>query len=97
MLIDRSHILDLVFNRYYECLWDEIPFHIIAVMTTVLSPRELAVLQLLCDGLSNREIAGSLHISVNTAREHVSSVIRKMNVRNRTACAAEGIRRHLVR
>ena len=66
-------------------------------MTTVtLSPREYDVLQLICNGLSNREIGLNLHIAESTARGHVCAVIQKLNTRNRTACAAEGIRRKLV-
>lgn len=63
---------------------------------TPLTPRESDVLQLICAGLSNREIGKKLHIAETTARDHVHSLIRKMNARNRTACAVEGIRRRLV-
>ncbi len=61
-----------------------------------LSPREKDVLQLVCNGMSNREIGLNLHIAESTARGHVCTVIQKLNTRNRTACAAEGIRRKLV-
>ena len=54
------------------------------------------MLRLICDGLSNREIGQTLHIAETTARDHVHSLIRKLNVRNRTSCAVEGIRRELV-
>ena len=63
--------------------------------TTTLTSRESAVLQLLCEGFSNREIGRELHIAETTARDYVLSVIRKMNARNRTSCAVEGIRRRL--
>ena len=64
--------------------------------TTNLSPREKDVLQLVCDGLSNREIGLSLHIAESTARGHVCTVIQKLNARNRTECAAVGVRQKLV-
>ena len=63
---------------------------------TPLTTRENDVLQLICAGLTNREIGKTLHIAETTARDHVHSLIRKMNVRNRTSCAVEGIRRELV-
>ena len=63
---------------------------------TSLTSRESDVLRLICDGLSNREIGQTLHIAETTARDHVHSLIRKMNVRNRTSGAVEGIRRELV-
>ncbi|MFL0769173.1 MAG: response regulator transcription factor [Prochlorococcus sp.] len=61
-----------------------------------LTPKEHAVLQLVCKGFSNREIGLSLSIAETTARSHVVSIIHKLNVRNRTACAAEAIRRSLI-
>lgn len=61
-----------------------------------LTSREREVLRLICDGLSNKEIGLKLHIAETTARDHVHSLIRKLNTRNRTACAVEGIRRQLV-
>ena len=80
-----------------ERVWEgEIPSITSFTIVTPLTSRENDVLRLICDGLSNREIGQSLHIAETTARDHVHAVIRKMNARNRTACAVEGIRRQLV-
>ena len=80
-----------------ERVWKgEIPSITTFTIVTPLTSRENDVLRLICDGLSNREIGQSLHIAETTARDHVHAVIRKMNARNRTACAVEGIRRQLV-
>jgi DNA-binding CsgD family transcriptional regulator len=48
-----------------------------------LSPRELEVAQLVAAGHSNDEIAQLLHISSRTAEKHVSSALRKLNLRSR--------------
>ena len=61
-----------------------------------LSEREIDVLELVREGLSNREIGRRLHIADVTARQHVQAIIHKLHVRNRTASAAEAIRTHLV-
>ncbi|MBA2263345.1 MAG: response regulator transcription factor [Chloroflexi bacterium] len=53
----------------------------------VLSAREQEVLRLLADGLTDREIAGGLAISPRTVESHVSSVLRKLGVRNRAEAA----------
>jgi DNA-binding NarL/FixJ family response regulator len=49
-----------------------------------LTERELEVLQALAHGLSNREIADQLVITEGTVKNHVSSLIEKMSVRDRT-------------
>lgn len=53
----------------------------------VLSAREQEVLRLLADGLTDREIAVGLAISPRTVESHVSSVLRKLGVRNRAEAA----------
>jgi LuxR family maltose regulon positive regulatory protein len=49
-----------------------------------LSGRELEVLQLVAQGLSNREIGARLHITVRTVKWHTGNIFGKLNVRNRT-------------
>ncbi|MFC3857737.1 response regulator transcription factor [Chitinophaga sp. GCM10012297] len=51
---------------------------------TGLSTRELEVLQLMADGLSNQEIAAKLYVSLSTIKTHSSKVLEKMDVRRRT-------------
>ena len=52
-----------------------------------LTRREVEVLDLICAGLTNAEIAGKLFISVKTAGHHVSAVLAKLNVPTRRAAA----------
>ncbi|WP_372594880.1 response regulator [Actinotalea sp.] len=52
-----------------------------------LTTRERDVLRLINDGLSDRDIATALTISRRTAESHVSSILRKLEVRNRTDAA----------
>jgi LuxR family maltose regulon positive regulatory protein len=48
-----------------------------------LSARELEVLRLIAEGLSNHEIAARLYLSVNTLRAHASNIYQKLDVHNR--------------
>jgi DNA-binding NarL/FixJ family response regulator len=60
---------------------------------SLLTPREVTVLQLVAHGLSNREIGEQLHIAPTTARDHVQDILRRLGVRSRAAAAVEGVRR----
>lgn len=62
----------------------------------LLTERELDVLLLLAAGSANQEIADKLGISVTTVRSHVLSILRKLNVPNRTVAAICAYRSGLV-
>jgi DNA-binding NarL/FixJ family response regulator len=49
------------------------------------SPRELEVLRLIAVGATNRQIAGRLHLSPDTVKQHTSTLYRKLRARNRAA------------
>ena len=57
-----------------------------------LSERELAVLQRLTRGMQNNEIAAELCVSENTVRTHVSNILTKLDLRDRTQAALFGVR-----
>jgi DNA-binding CsgD family transcriptional regulator len=53
-----------------------------------LTPREMAVLRLVADGLTNTQIGTRLFISEKTASVHVTNILRKLDVKNRAQAAA---------
>jgi DNA-binding NarL/FixJ family response regulator len=52
-----------------------------------LTPRELEILKLIAGGSNNREIAGQLYISEGTVKNHVTNILTRLNVRDRTQAA----------
>ncbi len=54
---------------------------------TLLTTREKEVLQLIATGHSNKEIAAQLYIAERTVKNHVNSILRSLNIRDRTQAA----------
>jgi|SRR5438874_3104920 len=61
-----------------------------------LSARELEVLKLIVEGMSNKEIASALSITESTVKNHVNSILSKLNVKDRTQAATTALRRGIV-
>lgn len=61
-----------------------------------LSQREKDVLKLIVRGLSNKEIGSQLHISESTVKNHVNSVLSKLQVRDRTQAVTTALKRGLI-
>lgn len=62
----------------------------------VVSPRELEVLTLLVDGLSNKKIAERLFISPDTVKTHIRHIMEKLAAADRTDAAVKAVRNNLV-
>jgi DNA-binding NarL/FixJ family response regulator len=67
-----------------------------SAMETDLTSRELEVLALLVEGKENMEIAQALSISLETVKHHISRILAKLKVPNRTLAAVEAVWRGLV-
>lgn len=75
---------------------NEIPKTELPKLTESLSQREIEVLALLVEGLSNQEIADRLIISLATAKTHVRNILNKLAVDDRTQAAVQAMKRGLV-
>ncbi len=58
--------------------------------------RELEVLRMVAKGLSNKEIAAALKIAEITVKQHVSRVLEKLDVKDRTEAATEALKRGII-
>jgi DNA-binding NarL/FixJ family response regulator len=63
-----------------------------AVTGDALTPRELQVLELLARGSANSEIAQALYLSQHTVKNHVSTILMKLQVENRIQAAVRAVR-----
>jgi DNA-binding NarL/FixJ family response regulator len=64
---------------------------------TPLSPREMEILQYVTRGMSNKEIAARLGISHQTVKNHMTSILHKLDVEDRTQAAVYALRHGWVR
>ena len=62
-----------------------------------LSAREIRILELLCEGYSDKEIAKKLKNSPRTIQTHITRLILKLNARNRTAAVAVYLRKYAMK
>jgi len=61
-----------------------------------LTEREVEVLELVVDGLTNKEIGEALHLSVNTIKIHMRNILDKLHLQNRIQAAVYAVREGLV-
>jgi DNA-binding NarL/FixJ family response regulator len=62
-----------------------------------LTPREMETLEMLAEGLSNKQVAARLHISEHTAKFHVNSILGKLGAGTRTEAVMRGLRSGLLK
>ncbi len=65
-------------------------------LTETLTPRERQVLEMIAEGLGNKEIAWRLQISEHTVKFHVSSILGKLGASSRTEAVTQGLKRGLI-
>ena len=65
-------------------------------MSSRITPREIEVLRLIRDGLSNEQIASRLHLSKQTVANHLSSILLKLDAANRTEAVVKALRAELI-
>ncbi|NMB87476.1 MAG: helix-turn-helix transcriptional regulator [Chloroflexi bacterium] len=57
----------------------------------ILTDREREVLELLAQGMTNKEIAEMLFISTNTVKRHIKAIFEKLDIHTRSAAAAKAL------
>ena len=96
---DLRHDLPDVIRRVHagrRHLPHQIAVDLVNNADSMLSEREIEVLNLVAAGSSNKDVARQLHISEDTAKAHVSHIMAKLEARDRTHAVTIGLRRGFI-
>ena len=94
--LDLAHVLAALRAKGSGALVNERDAAVSGEAASVLTPRELDVLKLVAQGLSNPDIARRLALSEHTVHRHLANILRKLGLSSRAAAAAWGVRAGLV-
>lgn len=86
----------IVFHPDLDILPRLTPTRSLTPLSQPLTEREIEVLRMLAEGMSNKTIALQLHLSEHTVKFHISSIFAKLQVSSRTEAVTIGIRQGLI-
>ncbi len=89
MVMSRPRVASWLLRRFEEMAL----FEDADVVFAPLTQREMEILKLIVDGYSNKEIAAYLGISRQTVKNHISAILRKLAVNDRTQAAVLALKR----
>jgi DNA-binding NarL/FixJ family response regulator len=89
-------IHDEVAAKVMPRLLHQNPIHSMIVEVD-LSPREFEITRLVGEGLTNKEISEELHLSVGTVKNHITQILQKTDLRDRTQLAIYAVKHDLMK
>jgi DNA-binding NarL/FixJ family response regulator len=94
-ILSKPELAEWITARFaeFDRFWEENE----QLMFTPLSPREMSILNLIARGMSNKEAAAELGISYQTVKNHMTSILRKLAVNDRTQAAIYALHRGWIR
>ena len=90
--LSNPKIAEQVLHQFQELSWKSETEALISPIT----PRETEILKYIAQGLLNKQIAGELGISEQTIKNHVTSILRKLNANARTEAVVVAIKQGLI-
>lgn len=95
--IIQPHLARHILRKFRESMVkSSTTSHATEELPSPLTPREQEILKFIAKGLSNKETAKVLSVSVATVRTHLEHIYAKLDVTNRTEAVTEGIRKGLI-
>jgi len=91
-LTDRPNVANQVLQQFHELSWRSET----EVFISPLTPRETEILNYIAQGYLNKQIAVKLDISEQTIKNHVTSILRKLNANARTEAVVVAIKQGLI-
>ncbi len=92
-LTSRPKVAEEVLRQFQDLTWRSEAEGLISPLT----PREMEILKYIGQGLLNKQIAAELKISEQTIKNHVTSILRKLNANARTEAVVVAIKQGLIR
>ncbi len=92
-LTTRPKVAEHVLQQFQELSWRSESEAVISPLT----PREIEILQYIAQGYLNKQIAAELGISEQTIKNHVTSILRKLNANARTEAVVVAIKQGLIK
>jgi DNA-binding NarL/FixJ family response regulator len=89
---NRPRVAERVLQQFYDLAKEKE----IAEVTSPLTPREMEILNNMAEGLLNKQIADVLSVTEQTIKNHITSILRKLNANARTQAVVIAIKKGLV-
>lgn len=91
-----THLMERVMEHYHRLEIEYGRLQTTASLNELLTTREYEILHCIVEGMSNKEIASFLNISEKTVKNHITSLLRKLEVEDRTQAAVYAVSRGIV-
>ena len=90
--VDRPKVAERILQQFYDLSRERDT----ATFISPLTPKETEILNHMAEGYLNKQIANSLNVSEQTIKNHITSILRKLNVNARTQAVVVAIKKGLV-
>ena len=91
-LLAQPHVADKVLQEFQDLSWGKG----VEAFVSPLTPRETEILTYMAQGYFNKQIAAALNISEQTIKNHITSILRKLDANARTEAVVTAIKRGLI-